>query len=576
MKKILLVSTLLFNFLCTAQTFEWAIPIGSIADDMVNAVTTDINGNVYTIGVFKNEVDFDPGIGEHLITATSSTPLSGNSDLFIQKLNPNGEFIWAKSIGNIGYSQYGSITVDEQENVYFCADFKGTVDVDPGPNNFNLTSNGNTDILVEKLDINGNLLWAKSFGGNEKDVSNKILLDEQNNIYFSGTYKDTIDFDPNSNISESISQGGMDSFIEKLDENGNFIWVYKLESSENILINSFSMNQFGEICLIGSFLDLVDFDPSANSETLTSSGSTDVFILKIDTSSNFIWVNKIGGPQPVFPRDIEFNNNGDIYSVGLFIGNVDFDPGIGTENTNSNGGLSFIQKLNADGEFIWVKTFGPNAFIKRITIDNYGNLYSLGVFYSDNDFDPSIGVTNLTNESGKDIFIQVLNENGELLWVKSIPCSVPNGATSITIDNNNDLYITGRFQGTIDFDPTSGIYNMTDEYMNQGGTLSSNMYITDGFILKLNSISLNLEKVATKPITVFPNPSKGKITIEIPKNLMAIDLEIINYSSQILFESKLNSTTNKIDLSHLTSGIYIASITLNSGEILNTKLVIEK
>src|SRR5690606_25371176 len=125
-------------------------------------------GNVYTTGYFVGTVDFDPGAGTVNLTS------QGGSDIFIQKLDALGDLVWAKSVGGTGNDNGRSIAVDAQGNVYTTGDFRGIVDFDPGAGTADLTSQGEYDVFIQKLDALGDLIWAKSVGETSYDYGYSI------------------------------------------------------------------------------------------------------------------------------------------------------------------------------------------------------------------------------------------------------------------------------------------------------------------------------------------------------------------------------------------------------------------
>jgi len=204
--------------------------MGGTSFDSGRSITTDASGNVYTTGYFQNTVDFNPGSG------VSNLVSNGSYDIFISKLDANGNFIWAKSMGGTS-SDYGySITTDASGNVYTTGSFAGTVDFDPGSGVSNLVSNGSSDIFIQKLDANGNFLWAKSMGGTSYDSGTSITTDASGNVYTTGTFTGIVDFDPSFSISNLNSSGGY-TFIQKLDANGNFIWAEQVNNLASKSIN---------------------------------------------------------------------------------------------------------------------------------------------------------------------------------------------------------------------------------------------------------------------------------------------------------------------------------------------------
>src|SRR5215831_10778338 len=136
-------------------------------------------------------------------------------------------FKWEKHMGGeAGNAAGSSIAVDAAGNVYTTGDFSGTVDFDPGPGTYNLTSAGTYDMFISKLDSSGNFIWAKQMGGNSdgnyaSGVS--ITLDAAGNVYTTGVFSGTVDFDPGPGIFNlSVIRA---SFVLKLAADGSFIWV---------------------------------------------------------------------------------------------------------------------------------------------------------------------------------------------------------------------------------------------------------------------------------------------------------------------------------------------------------------
>jgi len=141
---------------------------------------------------------------------------------------PSGIFLWVKQMGGIGSDVGTSITADAAGNVYTTGGFQGTADFDPGLGIMNLTSAGDNDIFVQKLDASGDLLWVKQMGGDNYDVGSSIRTDASGNVYTSGSFHDTVDFDPGPGIKNLTSLGENDVFVQKLDAFGDLLWVKQM------------------------------------------------------------------------------------------------------------------------------------------------------------------------------------------------------------------------------------------------------------------------------------------------------------------------------------------------------------
>ncbi|MBK8822372.1 MAG: hypothetical protein IPN58_07090 [Anaerolineales bacterium] len=180
--------------------------MGSTHFDFGYGIVVDSIGNVYTTGLFQDTVDFDPGAG---VTDLVSI---GFQDTFISKLDSNGDYVWAKSMGGINLDSGVDIALDSYGNVYTMGVFMDTVDFDPGAGTTNLISAGNKDTFLSKLDSHGDYIWAKSIGGTDLDYGTSIALDVSGNIHMAGYFYGTADFDPGAGIANLISGEVISSF----------------------------------------------------------------------------------------------------------------------------------------------------------------------------------------------------------------------------------------------------------------------------------------------------------------------------------------------------------------------------
>jgi hypothetical protein len=438
--------------------FDWA----QNADNILGiSLTSDALGNVYCAGFFKNTVDFDPGAGVFNLTS------NGDLDIFVSKKDPSGNLIWARKIGGSQEDTPTSIKLDNSGNVLITGSFKGTCDFDPGSNSFNLTSAGDADIFICKLNPSGNFIWSKQIGGTGMDIGNSLATDQAGNIYASGYFRYTVDFDPGAGVTDFVSGGTVNSFILKLNESGDFIWAKQFSGSSSVYAYSLALDQFGNVYSTGWYYATVDFDPSASTYNLTSSGLSDVFVCKLDNLGNFMWAKTVGH---AFGGDdahsVVTDDAGNVYVGGFFNNTVDFDPNGGIFNLSTSGGSydvdGFILKLSGGGDFIWAKQIAgtDQSTAESLDIDNSANLYITGYFFGVNDFDPGIGVYNLPGVGNRDVFIQKLDSSGNFVWAKQIGGSGYDQSFAIEVDVNRNIYTVGTFENTVDFNTETGVYNL--------------------------------------------------------------------------------------------------------------------
>lgn len=529
--------------------------MGGGQNDRGKAICTDSFGNIYSTGIYLDTVDFDPGSGVANLTS------KGGYDVFIQKLDASGNLTWVKSIGGMSGDEGNSIDVDNSGNVYVSGSFEGTVDFDPGINTYNLSSSGSYGAYVLKLDSLGNFCWAKSFGTASSAIVYSMKLDDFGNIYTTGYFVGTVDFDPDFSVYNVTSSGYMDSYIMKLDTSGNFHWANSIGGDFNDVGNSIYDDASGNIYITGNFKGTVDFDSGASTVNLSSNGQSDVFVQKIDSSGNLLWVKTFGGSLSDSGESIYVDSFNNVYVTGYFQDIVDFDSGVGTMNESSNGQLdAFIQKIDSLGNLLWVKTMGgiEDDYGLSICTDEMGNVYTYGAYKNIVDFDPGMGELNLSSSGELDVFIQKLDAFGNLIWVKSIGGGLNDFPEEIDVDNSGNFYVTGSFQNTVDFNPETGIYNITS---NGSG---------DIFIQKYSQLTGVLENVMfnnEKSSIIFPNPA---INILHVKDANIESLSIIDLNGRIVLTQDNPRAT---DISILGCGVYFVQLNYINGEFVINQFI---
>jgi hypothetical protein len=323
--------------------FVWANDLPSGGSSNGRAIFVDPSGNVYTTGYFHGTTDFDPGAGTFNLTSGVI------SNAYVSKLDTSGNFVWARAIvGSATGSSVGNgISVDAMGNVYTTGSFTNTVDFDSGASTFNLTSAGSKDIFVSKLDASGDFVWAKKMGGTSVDEATAISIDASGNIFTTGSFALTVDFDPNTGTSNLTSAGNLDIFVAKLDASGNFVWAKRMGGTNQDLARGISLDTSGNVYTAGYFQGTADFDPDTCAFNITSAGTEDIFVAKLDASGNFVWANGTGGTGSDSAFGISVDSSNNVYTTGLFAGTVNFGTSTAVSNLIAVGSLSdiFVAKV---------------------------------------------------------------------------------------------------------------------------------------------------------------------------------------------------------------------------------------
>ena len=188
----------------------------------------------------------------------------------------------AKSFGGSENEYWTSIAVDIDGNVYVTGSYSSTVDFDPGVASFNLTSNGSMDVYVLKLDANGNFVWVKSAGGAEFDYGTGISTGISGNVYVTGVYEETVDFNPGAGTANlTVSGGSPGAFILQLDTAGNFISVRGIATKSSLCRLYVAVDSTENVYITGPFGGGIDADPGSNNFPLNSNGGTDFFVERL-------------------------------------------------------------------------------------------------------------------------------------------------------------------------------------------------------------------------------------------------------------------------------------------------------
>ncbi|HTN46426.1 MAG TPA: T9SS type A sorting domain-containing protein [Flavipsychrobacter sp.] len=380
--------------------FVWGKQFSSDSSIAVSSVLTDNSGNVVLVGTFRGKADFDPGSSSFNLTSAGT-----QQNAFTVKLDPQGNFLWAKSV-NAFLTWGNNATIDASGNIVFTGFFTGTVDFDPGSATHNLTAATTNmyETFVCKLDGSGNLVWVKHIQGGSAGSCGGISIDASGNILFSGAFSGTADFNPGSGTFNMTSSTGA-LFVCKMDVSGNFLWAKKIETSGALYNGGFlSTDASSNVILTGVFSGTIDFDPGAGVKNLNAGGgvnSADVFICQLDASGNFKWANQVGNANVMALSSVTTDKSSDIYCLGLFTGTVDFDPGPGAANLiSSNYNDLYLSKYDQNGNLKWAKQWmhstASSLLGSGLAVASDYNTYVSGGFSGTIDFDPNNGVTSLT------------------------------------------------------------------------------------------------------------------------------------------------------------------------------------
>ena len=473
-----------------AQNFRWATTVGGPSNDYSVAISTDNTGNIFHTGVF-----FD-SLYVNAINPNQRLRSNGGQDIFILKTDTAGNYLWSGKIGGAGNDSVAYMCSDANGNIYLSGFFEGTVDFDPGVNIQLMTAtNGtnNTDCFILKLNSSGQYLWSISFGGPGHDEGQRINLDATGDILATGLFSDSADFDPSSNLLQLNSNGYFDIFISKYSgATGSLLWAKSIGGPGEDVGTAISADPSGNIVVTGWYSQTVDFNPDPLYTTgyTSNNGSIDAFVLKLNNSGNFIWVRVTSGPDVESSNSIAVDGIGSIYITGGFQSDVNFDPTSSLIFTNQGFYDGFILKYNSSGQVLWARQIGGQASDAGYDIA----IDDSNNVYTTGCFTNTVNFnTPRTSVGGADVYIAKYYSNGTCSWSGQISGIQYDIGRSICLGNNSVIYLSGNFGAPqADLDPT----NDTSNVSSYGGS--------DAYLVKLIP-----QLPCSTSVTVSTNPSGG-------------------------------------------------------------------
>jgi len=398
-------------------------------------VAIDSSDNIYITGTSQGTNLFGKN-------ATSGT----TDDIFVAKLNPSGVVQWVYTAGGTGRDRGRKIALDSSGNIYVTGYYWSTVDFGGG----NVTSNGNWDAFLLKLDSSGTFQWVKSYGSNSgNDLGRDVAIDSNDNIYMLGTYRGTVDFG-----ADDVVATDADIFLIKFNSSGVFQWVYTAGGTGFDDSRALALDSNENPYITGSYSNTVNFGGG----NITAANTNDLFILKLNSSGTYQDIYTSNIDTTTKGKGLFVDSSGNIYATGTFQNTVNFGGG----NITSSGMDIYLLKLNSSFAFQWVKRFASGngasgqALGLAVTVDDDGNVYSggqIGGSYN-------LGGQSVVSGSNNDVYIVKHDSSGTFQWSKTFGGSVGGDGTDkaqdIVIDSNDFIITVGQAKGSTDFSTVGG------------------------------------------------------------------------------------------------------------------------
>ena len=357
------------------------------------------------------------------------------SDTFAQ--TPN--WIWAKGYGTTYDDVANDISFNASGNFYVAGSYKKRGILFGA---FSLPNEGNSDAFLIKFNSKDSIIWAIGAGGVYDDAAYSLASDNSENVFLAGKFASSEIVFGSDTLTNSIGAGSFDAFLAKFDSSGKELWAKKADAVGRTEASSVTTDVFGNVYLSGNFYDWISF----GLDTLTSKGSSDVYLFKFNSKGDEIWAKSINGAHEVEVTSIVSDDSGNLYMTGNFrTSEITIDS---VTLPNSGDYDMFVAKFDSNGSLVWAKKAGGiyTDIASSVTLDGSGNLYFAGNYRSP---DITIGATPFTTNSTEFfyLFLAKFDTDGNPIWTKDAEATErgENDASSLVTDAAGNIYVSGYF-----------------------------------------------------------------------------------------------------------------------------------
>ncbi len=238
----------------------------------------------------------------------------------------------------------------------------------------------------------------------------------------------------------------------------HYDWFKQIGGTGDDRVAAMSMDSNGDLIVIGTFSNTVDFDPASGTVEKISNGWWDAFVAKYDTSGVLIWARTFGSVDFDYAQTLFIDPDDNIYVAGNYGNTMDIDPSAGQVliSPQPGGICSYLLKLDSNGEYLWSRNL--KGYDVRITNIKKGpqGIVCGGTFHQTAEFNNEGTSFTMISEGSQDVFIMTLNEDGTFIDAKQIGNNYQNSLKGFDLDDSGNLYLSSEFQGSIDVDPNAG------------------------------------------------------------------------------------------------------------------------
>ena len=456
LKNILAIFILLLitSFTCFSQQVDWLATGGGTSNDGGAAISTDQNGNNYTVGFVFTGTTTNPRFGTDTISKGKNNAYDG----FIVKHDVRGNKKWVKSFGAIGNDGLTGIKTIGDTSIVVVGLYRSSgVKLDTAslatPQSFSY------NLVVGLLDTAGNVKWAKTaelgnifWSTNNNFYTPTVDVNSSGDIVIGGSYRTSAKFDTTT---ISTNSNVIASFVASYSIGGKFNWVKNVSSPSTSFGTRVTLDDNGNIYCSGMYSISVTID----SKTVNTAGSRDIFLAKIDTGGSLKWLKSYGGTSLDEAYGLAIDKFNNLYLGGRFYNSFKVgDSTLSTISGTSNIIDCYIVRLDTAGKYIWGKSYGGYTGTWRnqdycygLEIDNRGNVGITGQFGGDKSI---FGKDTVSGSLGfRAVYVSLVDSTGDFIWTVrgTSGQSFANQANGISLDTSKNIYCTGLAQPPLFF-----------------------------------------------------------------------------------------------------------------------------
>lgn len=434
-----------------SQNMDWLISGGGPLSDKATSIACDTNGNTYITGYFNEEATF----GSFYIPMVNPS----SKEIFVAKIDSQGNYLWVKSGENYFDDRGLGICLDSTGNAFITGTCWGGLNF--GSLSVYNSSAYTDQIFVLKLDSDGNEIWLKNAGVDEPgypyndDHGFDIASGNNGDIFVTGflsNQEPSAHFAVFDNIQVSVPPFDSLAFIAKLSNAGVWQWVKTNGGVNGYRDNRIAVDDENNVYITGGFEGTKTFGTT----TLSSSGSSDIYVVKYDDQGNFIFAKNAGGPLEDRGNDIAFDHDNHLYVTGEFKAKAAFDSDTINNYGSDEDRDIFVARMSKTGAWEWAKKAGSNSGGDRgngIVVNNTGNIFVTGQFKDSAKFGGSLEINSGTDSI--QVFIAAIDSLGKWRWVIQGGGPDTDRGNSIACDQDCNVYVDGFYSNTIFFNTST-------------------------------------------------------------------------------------------------------------------------